>query len=212
MSVQTHILEASGNLKDFHNIILDSLDFGIKKINSILPLPNIDVVVEDNPGAVIAQTGVGGSAPTKNLVHIYINPDFNGLSKTLHSEIVSTLAHELHHCARESATGNPRKNLLEALITDGLADYFDIEITGEKPRPWSIAVTGKKLEELLQRAKLEFQNEKYNHQAWFFGSDLDNIPLWTGYSLGFYLVGEYLKKSGKKASELYAQEAKEFVL
>lgn len=211
MSIQTYILESSGSLTEFKTIIKDSLECGIEKINSVLSLSNIDVVVEDNPRSTIQQIGVGGFAPTKNLVHICIDPKFKNLNKTLYTEMVSTLAHKFNHCVRETALGNSRKNLLEALITDGLADHFDMEITGGEPRPWNVVRGGENLQKLLKKAEVEFLNEKYNHQIWFFGSDDGVIPKWTGYTHGYYLVGEYMKKNNKKASELCAQEAREFL-
>ena len=54
-------------------------------------------------------------------------------------------------------------------------------------------------------------NENYNHFDWFFGSEKNNIPRWSGYSLGFDIVCNYLKLTNKKASELVSVDASEFI-
>lgn len=210
--IDFHLLNKSKRLDPFLDFINKSLKTGLNKIQEVLPVDNIDITVEDNSGAAIPETGVGGYAPTAHIVNICIDPKHKNLKEKIEREIESTLAHELHHCVREAVLGNPRKNLLEALVTDGLADHFDIEICGGKPKPWSVAVEGIKLEKLLERARKEFSNENYNHKDWFFGSDDKTIPRWAGYSLGFHIVEEYLKNHPMEtAGKLYKTPAEEFI-
>ena len=66
---------------------------------------------------------------------------------------------------------------------------------------------------LYQKAKKEFDNFNYDHKAWFFvGSLKDNIPRWAGYTIGFTMVGNYLKKHlDKKPSNLYLTKIEEFI-
>ncbi len=210
--IDIHVLNKSKRLNPLLDLINESLKTGLEKIQKVLPVDTIDIVVEDNPNAAIPETGVGGYAPTAHIVNICINPNFAGLKEKIKYEIESTLAHELHHCARESALGDPRRNLLEALVTDGLADHFDIEICGGEPRPWSIAVKDEILGKLLEKARKEFNNNNYNHKVWFFGSEDEEIPRWAGYSLGFHIVQEYLKKHPyESAGSLYKTPAEEFI-
>ncbi|KND46719.1 MAG: hypothetical protein AB201_02685 [Parcubacteria bacterium C7867-006] len=210
MNVKLHILKQSTRLNSFEEIIRKSFEEGINKIQNKIILPNVDVVVSDNPGSSIPETGVGGYAPTANLVYININPEFSDLEKTLFDEIQSTLAHELHHCARTEKIGYG-KTLLEALVSEGLADNFDIEVNNKKPKPWSVAIKDEELKDLKKKAEKDFNNDKYNHSAWFFGSRDLNIPRWAGYSLGFDIVKDYLKKTDKTASELVVTDASEFI-
>ena len=58
----------------------------------------------------------------------------------------------------------------------------------------------------------EFNSREYNHDDWFFGPLSRDIPKWTGYSVGFRLVGDYLKRTGKKASELVVEPASSFLI
>jgi uncharacterized protein YjaZ len=210
MSVFLHTLKASKRLGPFETLITSGFTEGLEQVEGKISLPDVDVVIADNPSAVIPETGVGGSAPNAHLLYISIDPEFLNLKDTLEYEIRSTLAHELHHTARWKAVGYG-KTLLEAIVSEGLADHFDLEINGGAPKPWSISVEGEKLRELQERAQIEFNNDQYDHRAWFFGSEKETIPRWSGYSLGFEIVRKYMEKSGKSAAELTGTEAKNFV-
>ncbi len=210
MGIHLNILKSGKRLAPYEAIIQGAFDEVIQRILKLIQLPDIDIVIADAPRGAIPETGVGGQAYTKNLVFISINPEFQNLKDSLANEVKSTLAHELHHCARMNTVGYG-KNLLETLITEGLADHFDIEVNGGLPRPWSIAVQGEALERMNRLAASEYYNESYNHFAWFFGAKDLGIPRWTGYSLGFDLVGEHISRTGKKASELVSIGASVFV-
>jgi hypothetical protein len=210
MSVHKHILLAGGKLETYTPELSSAFAEVVKRVVGQLPLPDVDIVIADNPNASIPETGVGGYAPTANLIYVNIDALRTNLREHLHAEIVSTIAHELHHCARTYAIGYG-KTLLEALISEGLADHFDIEVNQHLPKPWSLAVEGEVLNEMLTRASAEFESETYDHAAWFFGSEEKDVPRWLGYSLGFHLVREYMKKTSRTAAELVATEAKLFV-
>ena len=61
---------------------------------------------------------------------------------------------------------------------------------------------------LLERATVEFDNDSYNHAAWFFGSEALGLPRWAGYKLGFQLVQKYLNETHRTAAEAHAVGAK----
>ena len=210
MAVNIHILKASGTLEKFEDAIVSAFEDGLREVANRITLPSVDVVFDDDGSSAIPETGVGGFSPSAHLLYIHINTEFRGIEQRLDPEIKSTLAHELHHCARWAARGYG-KTLLEALVSEGLADHFDIEANGGEPKPWSIAIGGDELARLLDKAKSEFGNDSYDHTSWFFGSEEKDIPRWTGYSLGYSLVNDYLKKNNKKASELVAADAVSFV-
>jgi uncharacterized protein YjaZ len=207
MSIKLHILKASERLEKFEADINKAFEAGINDVQNKLTLPRLDVVVVDDADMAIAETGVGGSAPNAHVLYIYINPNFANLEAVLELEIRSTLAHELHHCARWAAVGYGT-TLLEAIVSEGLADHFDIEVNGGSPKPWSIALSEDELQSTILKAKESF-NSDYNHSDWFYGSK--EIPRWAGYSLGFKIVGEYINKTGKSASELVATSHTEFI-
>ena len=57
------------------------------------------------------------------------------------------------------------------------------------------------------RGQLDLNNHDY--QKVFFTGD-DELPRWSGYSLGFYLVKKYLEKTGKKIEDAFADKYDEF--
>lgn len=204
-----HILEQSKKLTPLKGKIEKAYQEIVPTIESKIKLSDIDIVVADNPEGVIPEIGTGGSSPTANLIYINIDPDFPNIEDRIEEEIKSTLAHECHHCARAEHFYYG-ENLLEALITEGLADHFDLEINGGEIKLWCKALSEAELEEYLNKARLEFDNENYDHSKWFFGTDSE-IPKWAGYSLGFKIVDDYLNKTNKKASELFNLDSKEFI-
>ena len=211
MSINLHILNASGRLNDTSDQIEKEFHCAVDKISKTIPLSDTDIVIYDNPHGVIPELGIGGYTPSPHLVFIYIDPGFPNLSNMLSETFKRTLAHEMYHALRWKNPGYG-KTLLEALITEGLADHFDMEINNCSPNLWDQALTEKQFRRMSIRVKKDYSNRNYNHNDWFGGSKKRGIPRWTGYSLGFHLVGEYLKNhSDKQPSGLYNIKAEEFI-
>ena len=211
MNINYHILNARGTLTSYIKTIVGIFNNTINKIAKKIQISNIDIVIEDNPDDTIPEIGIGGYAPNANLIYISLNPKHPQFKISLTENLERTLIHEIHHCMRWRSIGYG-KTLLETIISEGLSDHFEIEISNKKPNPWSIALNKNQIKIFLKKARKEFNSKKYNHSEWFFGGKKENIPRWTGYSLGFYLVGEYLKKhQNKKASQLFHTKAEKFI-
>lgn len=208
--VNIHILLASGRLNNFESKIRQTAEDGIVKIKSKIAAEKIDIVVRDNPDGAIPEVGIGGYTLDTNYISISLNPNFPDFNSVIEKELNRTLAHEIHHALRMRERGYG-ETLLEALVTEGLADHFDIEVNNQKPEPWSTALNEEQTSELMEKAKTEFNSKNYSHNTWFFGSKEKRIPRWTGYSLGFKIVGDYLKKNPKeKPSTLVDRQAELF--
>jgi uncharacterized protein YjaZ len=210
MSYKVHILNASGRLEAFAPLIGETIDKIFKLIEGKLVLPTLDIIILDAPESVIPEIGLGGYSPNKNTVYIYTDPGRENFRQIIEEHLPRTLAHELNHCARWMAVGYG-KTLFEAVISEGLAEHFDIEVNKTTPTPWAVAVRGEELAGLIARAKLDFEKEDYDHAAWFFGSEPYGIPRWAGYSIGYHLVGEYILRTDKKPHELVGAPAKLFL-
>lgn len=212
MNITLHILLGSGRLKPFAKQIKEVVDKTIDKISNKVSITDVDVVIYDNPYEAISEIGVGGwYVPDSHLVLISLNPDFPKFEDTIKKELKRTLTHELHHVLRWENLGDD-KTLLEALITEGLADHFDVEINNTNPEFWCVVLNDEQLKTLLAKAQEEFSNNNYDHNSWFFGSTEKNIPRWTGYSLGYKLVNDYFQKHpDKKPSNVYTLKAGEFL-
>lgn len=209
--IKISILQASGRLIPYLNTIRKSVQEAVFKIEAKIPLISVDVVICDNPKATIPHLGIGGQTITSNLVMVSLDPSSKFFLSKIEEEILRTLAHELNHCARWECVGYG-KTFLEAMISEGLADHFDEEISKEEPQAWSKSLNPKQIDRFLGLAREDFHNKNYNHTDWFFGSKTRKIPKWTGYSLGYYLVGEYLKRNpGKNPSDIYNLIASQFI-
>lgn len=122
-----------------------------------------------------------------------MNPHHKSFENTLKNELFFTLAHEFHHTIRwqKPVEGDA---LLEALVFEGLADHFAMEVTErQNPTIYSNALTPEQKKIFMKKASKEWGLPTYNHNEWFYGSAPKAIPRWTGYTLGYELVMAYLR-------------------
>jgi len=210
MNINLHILKATGRLNPFIEQIETEFNNSVNQISKLIPIFDVDVVVYDYPYMAIPELGIGAETKSQYLINIYIDPEFPKLSDSISKGFKGTLAHELHHALR-SKTINSFQNLLGALISEGLADHFEMEINNNLPNLWDKTLNEEDLEKFKKLAEEQYFNENYSYSDWFYGSSKD-IPRWTGYSLGFYLVEKYLKNHpNQKTSDLYNVKAEEFI-
>lgn len=182
---------------------------GVSKINKLMPMSDLLIRIVDDPNRVIPEIGLGGFNPNEYEVIIGVNANFANLDQTLQTDLVAQLAHEMHHARRRRTVGYG-STLFEAIVTEGLADHFSIEVTGIAPPPWSVALTGNELQDWIQTASNSWDQSPYNHSAWFVGTD-PSIPRWAGYAIGFELVKNYLAENpGKMPSDLFGEPANSF--
>ena len=202
-AVTIHVLTGSGRLRAHADRIRSNGASAATACLEQLPLEgDVDVLVRDDPRRVIPEIGIGGVAADRHTVFVALDPDHEKFDEAVERELFATLAHELHHVARHQA-GVRGHTLFDALVNEGLADHFAIEVTGAQPPPWTVALTPEQAEAMGPRAREEYDHSRYNHWAWFFGNDELEIPRWTGYSLGFQLVGDYLgRHTATRASTL----------
>ena len=110
--------------------------------------------------------------------------------------------------------------MLECMITEGLADHFMVQVlNGEQP-VWSQALSEEQIHQYLLKAKpILFEKHKsWNDEftqkffvPWMFGRKGDDpIPGWTGYTLGWTIIENYLEAHpGVQASSLVWTPAEE---
>ena len=192
-------------VKDLKKIVNDAYINAVK----LLPIKGVKVFIRHDPSSVIPELGVGGYTPNGNEVRISVDVQRPKFIKTVVPSVYRTLLHEFHHIARWRGPGYG-KTLFEALVTEGLADHFELEVTNKPLQPWDKALSAKDIKALLTRAEKEL-GEEYSHSDWFYGSKKRKIPRWAGYSLGFSIVSEYLKSNpNKKPSSLHLSNANEY--
>ncbi|NGP76859.1 DUF2268 domain-containing protein [Balneolaceae bacterium YR4-1] len=201
--------EDEGQLDEYRDRIIAVVKETYSLVNSLMPIDDVQIRVLANPQNVIPELGMNGYNPGANEVILYFDPQSNALSHSLESSLSSILSHELHHAKRKRSAGYG-STLLQAMISEGLADHFSMEVTQSGPPIWSKVLTETQLESLLQKASQDWNSSPYNHSQWFFGNGED-IPRWTGYSIGFELVQIYLMNHpDSKASILHEEPASSF--
>ena len=178
-------------------------------VNEIMPVEEIKITVRASAQNAIPEIGVGGYNPDRNEVIISFDPNFPDLDQTIEEELAFQFAHEMHHAKRRRAVGYG-STLLQAAVSEGLADCFAEEVTNKSPSPWSLALTGDDLDLWLANAMDVWNESGYDHAQWFLGSTQD-IPRWTGYAIGYKLVKDFIMANpDRKASDLFDEPASSF--
>lgn len=212
MSIKIHVLSSSNDLKPFVKNIKTATKAVEVLIKKLVSVGDIDIVFYDNPGATLKESGIGGYTPCANVIFFSLDPKNPKFQEGIKNDLAFTLAHEINHAIRfrESI---PKETLFEAIISEGLADYFAMEVTNRKnPPEWSTALTSEQKKEFLKRASKEWNGPTYDHNAWFYGSEKEKIPRWTAYTLGYDLIATYLQKHPKtSASKLIFAKASVFL-
>lgn len=141
--------------------------------------------------------GVMGFAPYSLVFHLFLSPQ--SFTRT---SLIETVAHELNH-ALFLYYHHDRCNvytLLDDMVMEGLAEHFREATVDGKPAPWSCALTRQEAFRVLKSLKERLYSKDHNLlQKIRFGGGA--YKRWTGYSIGYWLVKEYMKKGKKKSWE-----------
>ena len=210
------VLDANINTKDTLSIkIIKRIHDVVERVQSLIPLDSITIDLAISRNNVLPFLGYGGrtnrddSGITIEYYYDPENPNFKIKS------FLTGLVHECHHASRMSLPNRPL-TLLELMVCEGLADHFMIEVTNcEQPR-WSKVLSEEEIEKYINKAKpiLFIKQKTWTREfdEWLiFGRKGDDpIPGWTGYSIGWRIVENYLKAHPEaRASSLVFTPAEE---
>ncbi len=151
----------------------------------IYVFPTIDPFVRKKMG------GVTGFTPYRNTMHLYIHPKAH--QKTFLRKIEYTTAHEYHHTVRFQHFPTTSSTLLENMVNEGMAEHFRRAVLDGTKAPWAKALTDKELKKQWGRAQTLLSSRKYSDYQDVFFND-KKFPLWTGYAIGYWIVGLFLKQ------------------
>lgn len=169
-------------------VIQSHIETTFQQASREISLGGLVVTVNSNPSRLIPGWGLGGFTQNATNVEIAIASDVS--AATLAARLPPLAAHEFHHAARFRGPGYGA-TLLAAMVSEGLADHYASELSGQPLPPWVLALSGPEIDTWIERARPEFDSTSYDHAAWFFGRG-GEIPNWAGYAIGFRLVGDYL--------------------
>lgn len=193
-----------------HHGTIDSIAQAVvRQVGVALDLTGVKVTISIDRRGAIAGYGFGGRSPNGSTVLLYIDPQFPRVDSLLVHRLPSLLAHEMHHAKRWRNPGYG-SSLLEAMVSEGMADRFAHELLGTPLPPWSEAFPATQDATLLAFARAEFDSRTYNHARWFFDESAE-LPRWTAYTLGYRLVAAYIAAHpGTTATSLVTRPANDF--
>lgn len=204
------LTEANGNLSDSREMIIDAVKTAEEYAFPKLKIDwDIDVLVTNRIPMIISENGAGGYTFSADFIRI--NIDDNKATKNLISE---TVVHEFCHAARWGKNDEWINSLFDGLIFEGLACTFEADFVKNKSEKALFIKT------ILERSDNENKNilaliqdklgsNEYNYNEIFFNGN-DELPCWSGYSLGYYLVKKYLEKTNKRIEDVFADKCAEF--
>lgn len=182
-----HIANASGKFDGLVAPIQTAIEKAQVRAETVTEPIDLDVVVQAWPGSTIAHLGFMGYAPTGDMIQLTFDPHNSNCAQNLGEPLERTIVHELHHALRWRGPGYGR-TLGEALVTEGLAGHFAQQLYGNPPERWELGLDFDALKQAARDASAVWDDEGYDHAAWFFGTN----PAWRGYSLGYSLVHQFL--------------------
>ncbi|GIT90557.1 hypothetical protein JANAI62_10120 [Jannaschia pagri] len=187
MSVTLHLLDARGDLSALAPWLRRTVSDTHRRVTAVLELGPIDMVVQAGQ-RVIPEKGHVGHAIAPGIIYVTVDPASAALRADADASLARMIAHELHHAARWDGPGYGH-TLGAALVSEGLACCFAQEVFGPPLEPWEqvpLAV----IAEHLSDAEAAWDDDTYDHGAWFFGAG--DRPRSLGYSLGYHLVRAHL--------------------
>jgi uncharacterized protein YjaZ len=181
----------------------------VVRVRSQLDVAGVVISVLADRRETIGGYGLGGRARSATDVRLYIDADFPNLAQVLTPRLAWLAAHELHHAARWRTAGYG-STLLEAMVSEGLADRFAEELLRAPQPPWIMAFPEESTAVFIARARPEFDSRSYNHAEWFF--DASSLrPRWTAYTIGYRLVvAHQANNQGISAAALVSTSAAQF--
>ena len=202
------LFEDGGALATQRTVIDATVNDAVTRVNEAMPISGVTIRIRANPGGAIPEFGLGGYAPSGREVFLSFDPAAPVLDRSLRDELGPLVAHELHHVRRWQTVGYG-STLRAAMVSEGLADHFSIEVFGIERPMWSAALDSAGIEVMLDRAEPTWDGA-YDNSTRFFGTTAA-VPRWTGYALGLELVDRYLERdSSRRPSALYGEDPRAF--
>ena len=124
------------------------------------------------------------------------------------------VAHELCHAGRWGKNDEWANSLFDGVVSKGIATYLEAEFIKDRTEKTVFIKTilersDEENEKILEKLRSQLDSNYYDYDTNFFGGSND-LPRWSGYSLGYYLVRKYLKKTGKKIEDAFADKYADF--
>ena len=205
------LTEANGNLSSSKEIIKDAVKTAYEYVFPKLKVNwDIDLLVTNRLyDIIIPEDGVGGRTKTSDYIEFAIDE-----KKATKNSISEMVTHELCHAARWGKNDEQINSLFDGIISEGIATYLEAEfVKNRKEKTFFIKTilerTNDENEKILKELRSQLDSNYYDYNTIFFNGN-DELPRWSGYSLGYYLVKKYLKKTNKKIENAFTDKYADF--
>lgn len=209
--VNALLTEANNNLSNSKKMILTAIKTAEEYTFSKLSINwDIDLLVTNRLyDIIIPEDGVGGRTRTSDFIEFAINEE-----KATENLISEMITHELCHAARWGKNDEWANSLFDNIISEGIATYLEAEfVKNRKEKTVFIKTilerTDKENQKIFEILRSQLDSNYYDYNTIFFNGDGD-LPRWSGYSLGYYLVKKYLKKTNKKIEDAFTNKYSDF--
>lgn len=178
--IDFHIVKDEKYLDYISDALLTCKEFiGNKKIH-IFVFPVFDKLVIEK------MNGCTGISVWNDTITLFLKD-----GKIKKETVKSVVCHELAHAI--SLRHLKRITILDGIVFEGVAEHFMERTTGIRSF-LGRAVTKEKIGKIFKEIELNLDKEDFGlYRQLFYGKD-GKYPMWTGYSIGYYLVENYLKK------------------
>jgi hypothetical protein len=190
-AIECHVGNATGRLDRHLGTIATSFTFASDRARELIGAEGIDVAFVDAPSDTIPEWGVGGYSYGRHAVLVALDPDVDLEER----RVTATLVHEFHHAMRERGPGCGG-TLGDMLVSEGLAQLFEEEVTGEAPFYSRVAITDEEI--ALARDSLRLQ--PFSQSKWFFGTD--GVTRSFGYTYGYQICRSFARSAKASAASL----------
>ena len=204
------LTEANGNLSSSKEMIVGAVKTTEEYVFHKLKIDwDIDLLVTNRLyDIIIPEDGVGGRTRTSDFIEFAIN------EKATQNLISEMMAHELCHAARWGKNKECINSLFDGIISEGIATYLEAEFVKDREEKTVFIKTileraDNENKKILEKLRDQLDSNYYDYDTIFFNGD-DELPRWSGYSLGYYLVKKYLEKINKKIEDAFADKYADF--
>ena len=204
------LTEANGNLSSSREMIVGAVKTTEEYVFPKLKIDwDIDLLVTNRLyDIIIPEDGVGGRTRTSDFIEFAIN------EKATENLISEMMAHELCHAARWGKNKEWINSLFDSMISEGIATYLEAEFVKDRKEKTVfiktiLERTDNENEKILEKLRDQLDSNYYDYDTIFFNGN-DELPRWSGYSLGYYLVKKYLEKNNKKIEDAFTDKYADF--
>ena len=152
----------------------------------------------------ILEDGISGRTYSSRLIILVIDKREAIISEDV---IFETICHEMSHSLRWEKLPEYSKTLFDSVIMEGLAIVLEekaMEDTGREKKQFFLKemqnTDQAAIDRLISQLSESFDEEQYDYDTIFYTGN-EGQPRWAGYRLGYYLVKEYLARTGIPLSQ-----------